>query len=86
MALPQPGLDVFLAIVGREPHNGEQFTTLDPLSQTYSTTTFLGGVWDTGAPSLGVGQAAMFTLVPETSSICLLTVALGAFLVLRSKK
>jgi len=85
--LPGLGFDVFLAIVGREPRNGEQFTGLDPLTQTYTTTTFLGGVWDNGDPSLAVGQAAMFNLiaVAEPSSIALLAVGVCTLRLVRQR-
>jgi hypothetical protein len=69
----------FESIIGRLPHDGEQVTTLDPLTQTYTTTTFLGGVWNNGDPSLPVGQAAMFNIgpVPEPSALGLLLAGLG---------
>jgi hypothetical protein len=73
--------DVFEAIIGRAPHNGEQVTTLDASSQTYTTTTFLGGVWDNGDPSLQLGGAAMFNLgpviVPEPSALGLVVAGIG---------
>jgi hypothetical protein len=70
---------VFEAIIGRTPHNGEQVTTLNPLTQTYTTTTFLGGVWNNGDPVLPIGQAAMFNIgpVPEPSALGLLLAGLG---------
>jgi PEP-CTERM motif len=70
---------VFESIIGRAPLNGEQVTTLDPLTQTYVTTTYDDGAWNNGVPSLAVGQAAMFNLeaVPEPSIWALLAVGLG---------
>jgi hypothetical protein len=71
--------DVFGSIIGRAPHTGEQVTTLDALTQAYATTTFLGGGWDHGDPSLAVGGAAMFNLitVPEPSALGLVLAGLG---------
>jgi hypothetical protein len=78
---------VFEAIIGRAPHEGEQVTTLDPLTQIYSTTTFVGGAWDNGDPSLAVGQAAMFNIgaVPEPSVLGLLAIGLGTLGIARSR-
>ncbi len=64
-------LSVFEYILGRAPHEGEQFTTLDPATQLYHTTIFLSGDWNNGAPRLGVGESAFFNIgpvaVPEPS-------------------
>jgi hypothetical protein len=60
-----PGIGpVWNYIVGRDPHEGEQFSTLT------SITTFTHGAWDNGDPFLNVGQAAFFNIgpsVPEPS-------------------
>jgi PEP-CTERM motif len=68
---------VFQSIIGRAPQQGESVTTLNALTQTYTTTTFLNGAWNNGIPTLAIGQAAMFNLgpVPEPSSLAL--IALG---------
>lgn len=62
---------VFEFILGRGPQEGEQFTTLDPTTQLYHTTTFTAGAWNNGAPVLRVGEAAFFNVgavaVPEPS-------------------
>ena len=80
VALPvSGGPSTFEAIIGRAPREGEQVTTLDPLTQTYATTTFVGGAWNNGDPSLAIGQAALFNLgpVPEPSVLGLMAVGLG---------
>ena len=73
--------DVFESIIGRLPQDGEQVTTLNPLTQIYTTATFLGGVWNNADPSLGVGQAALFNIgpvvVPEPPALGLLLAGLG---------
>ena len=76
---------VFQSIIGRDPQTGESVTTLNPLTQTYFTTTWTGTAWNNGDPSLAVGQAAMFNigLVPEPSALGLLALGLGLFGILR---
>jgi|WetSurMetagenome_2_1015567.scaffolds.fasta_scaffold222425_1 hypothetical protein len=86
-----PGLSqfsVFLSIIGRNPLAGESVTTLDPLTQTYFTTTWNGSAWDNGAPTLAVGQAAMFNIgpVPEPSTLGLLALGLGVLGVIRRRR
>jgi len=83
----QGQFSVFEAIIGRAPHEGEQVTTLDPLTQTYTTTTFLDGAWNNGDPSLAVGGAALFNLnvVPEPSAVGLLALGLGALSLARRR-
>ena len=66
---------VFESIIGRAPEQGDQVTTLNSLTQTTTTSTFSGGAWDVD-PTLGVGQAAFFTLVPEPSAVALFLVGL----------
>jgi len=72
---------VFQYILGRGPQEGEQFTTFDPLTQQYHTTTFTAGGWDHGAPQLAVGEAAFFNVgpvnVPEPSVVGLVIAGLG---------
>jgi hypothetical protein len=86
---PTPGgsFSVFESIIGRAPNDGEQVTTLDPLTQTYTTTTFLDGAWDNGAPSLDLGEAAMFNIisVPEPSALGLLAAGLGTLGIARRR-
>jgi hypothetical protein len=55
----------FQDIIGRNPLEGEYVTELNALTQDYITTTFLNGTWNNGAPTLDIGQAAFFYLVPE---------------------
>ena len=76
-----PQFPVFESIIGRAPLNGEQVTTLDPVTQTYHTTTFMNGSWDNGDPTLAVGAAAMFNIgpVPEPSVLGLLALGFGAW-------
>ncbi len=53
------GTNIFLNIIGRMPYFGEQVASLT------STSTYLGnGAWDS-VPTLGVGEAAFFTILPE---------------------
>jgi hypothetical protein len=81
-------LAVFQAIIGRDPQQGEQVTTLNPLTQIYTTTTFMNGAWNNGDPSLAVGQAAMFNIgpVPEPSGVSLLALGLGMLSLARRRK
>ena len=69
-------------IVGRAPHQGEQFGWLD-LGQNLQITTFLGGAWTNGDPALGVGQAGFFNIgpvpIPEPAAASLLALAFGVF-------
>lgn len=67
------GTDVFLNIFGRLPNAGEQVTLLDALTQTYTTSTYLGNnSWDV-VPTLNISQAGFFNIsaVPEPSSMAL---------------
>jgi hypothetical protein len=68
------GSATFYDVVGRDPKNGESVTFLDALSQVSTTTTFENGSWNNSAPSLNVGQAAIFDLgpAPEPSAWALL--------------
>ncbi len=87
MVLPGSGYDVFTAVVGREPIEGEAFTWLDPNTHIPDTTTFIGGAWDHGEPALAVAQAAMFSLiqVPEPSCVCLLLAGVAISWSIRKK-
>ena len=66
LSCPVPLSDAtFQQVVGRNPLNGEWVETLNPVTQSYSLTTYHTGTgWDNGAPSLAVGQAAWFDLGP----------------------
>jgi hypothetical protein len=71
----------FAQVVGRGPRNGESVRRWDPSTQTDSTTTYQGGAWNNGVPSLGINEAASFTLaVPEPGTVLLLGVAAAGFL------
>ena len=61
----------FQQVVGRDPLDGESVEQWNAASQTDSTTTYEGGTWSNGAPALAVGEAALFTLVPEPGTITL---------------
>jgi hypothetical protein len=76
---PPTSSSVFLGILGRAPNEGEQVTTLDALTQTYTTTTFINGAWNNGDPTLAIGEAAMINIgpVPEPSPLALLAAGLG---------
>jgi hypothetical protein len=74
----------FYDVVRRDPLNGESVTSLNALTQIFSTTTFENGSWDNGDPSLNIGQSAIFNLevVPEPEVLSLLgagAVLLAAF-------
>ncbi len=56
------GSATFYDVVGRDPLDGEYVETLNPLSQIATTSTYLGGVWNNGTPSLDIGEAAIFGL------------------------
>jgi hypothetical protein len=60
---------VFESIIGRAPHNGEQFRWLDPTTQLLHTTIYSAGAWDNGLPALAVGHAAFFFLIPEPATL-----------------
>lgn len=65
------GTDIFLNILGRLPNIGEQVTLLNNVTQTYTTSTYLGsGNWD-NVPTLNVGYSAFLNVesVPEPSTL-----------------
>ena len=79
------GEDVFLWTLGRGPNAGESITTLNPLTQMYSTTTYLGvGLWDNGTPSLSVAESAFFT-IPEPTTFTLLGLGSLALVMVRRR-
>lgn len=95
-SIPPMGLsgnDVFLYVLGRGPQDGEQFTWLDSLTQTYQTTTYHSALnqWDNGTPSLDVGEAGFFTIggssfaVPEPTSAALFLTGLATVTLLRRR-
>lgn len=79
--------ETFQEIAGRAPIAGDAVKTLDPATQTYSTTTFNGSTWNNGAPVLGIGQAAYFQLaeVPEPSTYALMLGCGAAVLTFRRR-
>jgi hypothetical protein len=73
------GDDIFLNVLGRTPVLGEQITLLDEATQTYTTSTSLGGgAWDI-FPVWSVSDAAFFrvSVVPEPGIIILGLTGLG---------
>jgi hypothetical protein len=86
MALPMS--QMFAAVTGRNPLDGEWVRLLDPATQIYTTTAFdaLAGTWDNGNPVLGVGAAAWFNLVPEPSTFALLGLGAAALVISRRRK
>jgi PEP-CTERM motif len=82
------GNQVLQDIIGRGPLNGEQVTTLNALTQTYTTTTFLNGAWNNGDPTLAVGGAAMINIgpAPEPSSVALMLAGLASVFALRRRQ
>jgi hypothetical protein len=80
---------VFDAIVGRDPHNGEQVTVLDALTQTTTTSTYSGGAWDI-IPALAIGEAALFNIgpvpVPEPAWLGLVLVGAGTLSYIRRRQ
>jgi hypothetical protein len=70
------GTNIFINILGRLPNTGEQVTLLNNVSQTYTTSTYIGnGNWD-NVPTLGLGDAALFNIesVPEPNVFSLLNI------------
>ncbi|HXC98020.1 MAG TPA: PEP-CTERM sorting domain-containing protein [Verrucomicrobiae bacterium] len=82
------GSQVLEDIIGRGPQNGEQVTTLNALTQTYTTSTFLNGTWNNGDPTLAVGGAAMINIgpAPEPSSVALMLAGLASVFALRRRQ
>jgi hypothetical protein len=82
------GNEVLQDIIGRGPQNGEQVTTLNALTQTYTTTTFLNGAWNNGDPTLAVGSAAMINLgpAPEPSSVALILAGVASVIAVRRRQ
>ena len=84
------GNATFEQTVGREPWEGEWMRMLDASSQTWVTSTFRGGAWDHGAPMLGLGDAAFFSLgtafVPEPATGGLLGLGLLLLTMARGKR
>ena len=79
----------FFDVVGRNPQNGESVKMLDALSQTYTITIFQDDLWNNGAPSLGVGQAAFFNLsgpVPEPEFLSLFGAGVISLLAFRLRE
>jgi hypothetical protein len=80
---------MFDKVVGRAPEAGESVMTLNESTQTYQVATFDGWDWDTDL-SLAVGQAAWFNLgpviVPEPSSLALMSLAAGALCFARRRR
>lgn len=77
--LDNTGNDVFLNVIGRAPNVGEQVSLLDGLTQTYATSTYLGGgSWDV-VPVLNLSEAAFFNIsaVPEPSIAALGAIGLA---------
>jgi hypothetical protein len=54
------GWPVYPWVLGRGPQQGEQFMTLDRVTQTYRTTTYSATGWNNGEPILEVGESAFF--------------------------
>lgn len=84
------GAEVFTWILGRDPTVNEQFTRLNADTQTYETTTYLGGgVWSNGEPQLNVSEAAFFNVgpvvVPEPTAFTLLGLGSLALMMVRRR-
>ena len=59
------GNDIFLHVLGRLPKPGEQIFLWNTAIQLYNASTYRAdGTWDV-VPTLNVGEAAFFNLVPE---------------------
>lgn len=88
IASPVPLADsTFQDVVGREPRDGEWVKTLDPMTQTYTLTTYhLGTGWDNGTPGLAVGEAAWFNLVAVPEPCGLVIGGLGAVVLACSRR
>jgi hypothetical protein len=70
----------FQQVVGRDPLDGESVRQWNAASQTESITTYQDGTWSNGAPAFAIGEAALFTLVPEPGTLTLLGAAAAALL------
>ena len=86
--IARPISEMFAAVTGRDPLDGEWVRLLDPATQTYTTTHFdvSSGTWDNGDPVLGVGVAAWFKLVPEPSTFALAGLGLAALMFARRRR
>jgi hypothetical protein len=89
----------FFDVVGRDPFSGEYVTTLNPLTQQATTTTYDGSVWSNGDPLLQIGQSAFFGLgggslggdpsfvpAPEPSTLALFGLGTLTVEILRRKR
>jgi hypothetical protein len=85
MALPMS--QMFAAVTGRNPLDGEWVRLLDAATQIYTTTVFdaPAGTWDNGNPVLGVGAAAWFNLVPEPSTFAMVGLGAAALVISRRR-
>lgn len=85
LAAPLAGA-TFAQVIGSDPVAGDSVETLNAQSQTYAATTFNGTAWDNGAPSLEIGEAAYFDLVPEPSVFALIASGAGLLTICRSSR
>jgi hypothetical protein len=82
------GTDTFLYVLGRTPNEGEQFMSFDATAQTLNVTTYLGGAWDNGTPTLHPGESAFYNVgpvpgvvtVPEPSCVAFCFLIAGTLL------
>ena len=77
VALDAGGFPVFESVLGRGPNEGEQFISWDAVAQTSHTTTYSGGVWDNGEPTLEIAEAAFFNVGPVVETRWGLTSGIG---------
>jgi hypothetical protein len=80
----------FFDVVGRAPNDGDYVRTFNPLTQLETVTTYEGGLWDHGAPTLAVGQSAFFGLgvgqAPEPASVALVGAGVAVLALLRRQR
>jgi hypothetical protein len=84
------GEATFEEIVGRDPMAGDFVRILNPITQTYTTTTYNGTTWDNGTPILGQDQSAYYSLgvvqAPEPASLALMGLGAASFYMFRRRK
>ena len=58
-------------VIGLAPAEGTRVFRWNVPTQTFTTNNYSGGAWSSGAPNLGVGEAAFFLVPYSTTNSCL---------------